>query len=183
MSNWATLASGARAGTKIVAGIPAAAAKPAKEDAALPVEAQVIRDAFFSNAFTTPIALARSLNDAVGLRPSSLTQQRATPNSTATLGASYSGVQPTCRWGISVAIRHRQQGKIAPHGSIGVSGKRRRIKFLPHRVIVVEHVQNAVVIAARRAEIIHFPRVVFASAMNASKPGKIRHLTPNPKNP
>src|ERR1035441_3221535 len=97
MSNWATLASGARAGTKMVAGIPAAAENPAREEAALPVEAQVIRDAFFSNAFTTPIALARSLNEAVGLRPSSFTQQRATPNSPATLGASYNGVHPTCR--------------------------------------------------------------------------------------
>src|SRR5271166_3707141 len=111
MSNWATLASGARAGTKIVAGIPAAAENPASEDAALPVDAQVIRDAWFSKAFTTPIALARSLNDAVGLRPSSFIQQRATPNSAATLGASYNGVQPTWRCGISAGFVTGSKGR------------------------------------------------------------------------
>src|SRR5208283_1188909 len=107
----ATFAWGARAGTKIVAGIPAAAANPAREEAALPVEAQAICAAFFSTAFTTPTALARSLKDAVGLRPSSLTQQRATPNSPARRGVSYKGVQPTCKCGIDSGAATGSKGK------------------------------------------------------------------------
>ena len=102
-SNWATFASGARAGTKMVAGSPTAAANPASDEAAFPVEAQVMRAAFFSIAFTTPNALARSLNDAVGLRPSSFTQHRATPNSKpAVLHRRVASIQPA-RCGRAVA--------------------------------------------------------------------------------
>src|SRR5438876_12238315 len=71
-SSCAIFGSGAFSGTKINAGKPTAAAKHASEEAALPVEAQAIVFAWNSVAFITPTELARSLNDALGLRPSSL---------------------------------------------------------------------------------------------------------------
>src|SRR5258708_3424701 len=71
-SSCAIFGSGAFSGTKITDGSPTAAAKHASDDAALPVEAAAIVLAWNSMAFITPTELARSLNDALGFRPSSL---------------------------------------------------------------------------------------------------------------
>ena len=77
------------------AGRPASAAWPARLLAALPVEAQAIVFAPTCNAWATPTELARSLNEAVGLRPSSLSRICWTPRWRASRGESTSGVQPT----------------------------------------------------------------------------------------
>ena len=67
---------------------PVAAAIPARAAAALPVLAVVMISAPRSAAFMTAMALARSLKEAVGLRPSSFTHTCATPAAAASLGAS-----------------------------------------------------------------------------------------------
>ena len=70
---------GARSGTKIVARRPAIAAKPARLDAALPVEAHAIPGAPCCAACSMPTLEARSLKLPVGFRPSSLSRSLATP--------------------------------------------------------------------------------------------------------
>ena len=52
--------------------MPAAAALPAREEAALPVEEQAMVWAPASRALTTAMAEARSFREAVGFCPSSL---------------------------------------------------------------------------------------------------------------
>src|SRR5659263_564282 len=79
--SWATFASGAEAGTKMKAFIPASAAKPASDEAALPVEEHVISFRPSHRARRTTTELARSLNEAVGFRPSSLTRSAPRPSS------------------------------------------------------------------------------------------------------
>src|SRR4051794_30864570 len=93
--NWATFGSGAVCGTKIFASSPANAACPARLLAALPVEAHAIVFAPTCNACATPTELARSLNDAVGLRPSSLNNSWRMPNVLASRCESITGVYPT----------------------------------------------------------------------------------------
>ena len=90
----ATFGSGANSGTKITQGRETLAAAPASEVAALPVEAQATTFARRERARATPTALARSLNDAVGLRPSSLTSSLRTPGPRARRGVSTIGVHP-----------------------------------------------------------------------------------------
>ena len=63
--SWA-LPLGAREGTKIYVLRPAAAALPAREEAALPVEEQAMVLAPASYALATAMALARSFREAVG---------------------------------------------------------------------------------------------------------------------
>ena len=75
----ATLGSGANSGTKMTHGRPTLAAAPASDVAALPVEAQATTLARRERARATPTALARSLKEAVGFLPSSLTRRRRTP--------------------------------------------------------------------------------------------------------
>src|SRR4029079_1338538 len=77
--SWATFGSGAVWGTKIIAGKPARAAWPARLLAALPVDAQAIVLACTCKAWATPTELARSLNEAVGLRPSSFSRSWRIP--------------------------------------------------------------------------------------------------------
>ena len=69
----AIFAGGADCGTKMTLRCPTLAHRPDKAAAALPVLAVVMISALRSRPFTTAIALARSLNEAVGRRPSSLT--------------------------------------------------------------------------------------------------------------
>ena len=66
---------------------PAAAAFPAREEAALPVEEQAMTSAPASRAFATAMALARSFNEAVGLMPSSLIYSLWIPSWPASLSA------------------------------------------------------------------------------------------------
>ena len=102
-SSCAILASGADAGTKITHGWAIDAEMPARAAAALPVLAVATICAFCSRALTTAIELARSFRDAVGWRPSSLTQTRRTPRAPARRGASYMGVPPTVSGGSSAS--------------------------------------------------------------------------------
>ena len=74
--NCAILAFGAVSGTKITVEIPTDAASPANDDAAFPVDAQVMTVLPSSLALTIANALARSFKEAVGLRPSSLMKSR-----------------------------------------------------------------------------------------------------------
>ena len=60
---------------------PAAAALPAREDAALPVDEQAMIFAPASPALATAMAEARSLRDAVGFWPSSFTHSFLRPRS------------------------------------------------------------------------------------------------------
>ena len=99
ISNCVTFGSGARCGTKIKLRSPTAADIPASDDAALPVEAQAIVLNPNSSAFITPTELARSLNEFVGLRPSSFKNNFKIPMAFARRGTSYTGVQPTCKCG------------------------------------------------------------------------------------
>src|SRR5271169_6555797 len=98
-SNCAIFGSGAFSGTKITAGNPTAAAKHASDEAALPVDAAAMVLAWYSVAFITPTELARSLNDALGLRPSSLIYRSRTPTHSESRSAWYTGVQPICSAG------------------------------------------------------------------------------------
>src|SRR3990172_53779 len=95
MSNCATLACGAVSGAKITAGGPTAAAIPANAAPAFPVDAAATVFTPCSSARATTTALARSLNDAVGLRPSSFTYTCLSPSPDASRSARYIGVQPT----------------------------------------------------------------------------------------
>ena len=94
MRSCATLGSGANSGTKMTQGSPTFAAAPASDVAALPVEAQATTFARRERARATPTALARSLKEAVGFRPSSFTSSRRTPAHSARRGVSRIGVQP-----------------------------------------------------------------------------------------
>src|SRR5262245_64118968 len=69
----------------ITEGSPTAAAAPASDEAALPVDAQATTDALRSSARATPTALARSLNEAVGFRP----DRKSTRLNSSHLGISY----------------------------------------------------------------------------------------------
>ena len=73
---------------------PTLAAAPASEEAALPVEAQATTRARRASARATPTTLARSLKEAVGLRPSSFRTSERTPAQSARRRESRSGVQP-----------------------------------------------------------------------------------------
>ena len=84
----ATLPLGARSGTKMKVLRPAAAALPARELAALPVDEQAMIFAPASPALATAMADARSLSDAVGFCPSSLTQSFLRPSCFARRGSS-----------------------------------------------------------------------------------------------
>ena len=95
MRSWATFGSGAVFGTKMIERRPTLAAAPASDEAAFPVDAQATTLALRARARATPTALARSLNDAVGFRPSSFRRSPATPAHCASRGASVMGVHPT----------------------------------------------------------------------------------------
>ena len=77
----ATLPLGAREGTKMKVLSPAAAALPASDEAALPVDEQAMISAPASFALATAMAEARSLRDAVGFWPSSFTHSFLRPRS------------------------------------------------------------------------------------------------------
>ena len=78
-SSWAILAGGAFSGTKITHGMPTLAARQAIELPALPVLAPAMTLAPFSRALTSATAPARSLNEALGLSPSSLIYRCLSP--------------------------------------------------------------------------------------------------------
>src|SRR5687768_14320780 len=113
----ATFGSGANSGTKMTAVRPTAAAAPASDEAALPVDAQATTRARAAMARVTPTALARSLNDAVGFRPSSLTRSDPTPAHAARRGALVTGVQPT------------GSGGVGPRADTGSSSRYRQMSF------------------------------------------------------
>ncbi len=71
MRSWAIFARGADAGTNMTFFCPMDAQSPLSAAAAFPVLAVVTTRALASRALTTAIALALSLKDAVGNRPSS----------------------------------------------------------------------------------------------------------------
>ena len=71
-----------------------AAASMAVAEAALPVEALVTRSRPISRARTKAMALARSLNEALGFRPSSLMNRERSPSGAASRSARNNGVQP-----------------------------------------------------------------------------------------
>ena len=100
--SWATFPLGARSGTKMKVRSPAAAALPARELAALPVEEQAMILASASRALATAMALARSFKDAVGFWPSSFTYSCFRPSISARRGSSYKGELPTRRGVFSV---------------------------------------------------------------------------------
>ena len=83
--------------------MPAAAALPASELAALPVEEQAMVFAPASMALATAMALARSFKEAVGFWPSSFTHSFLMPSNSASFGSSYRGLQPT-RSGVSGVV-------------------------------------------------------------------------------
>ena len=87
-SSWAILAAGAFSGTKMTLAWPTLAHRPLSAAAALPVLAVVMMGALRSWALTTAMALARSLNEALGLRPSSFTHTWCKPSVAASRGAS-----------------------------------------------------------------------------------------------
>ncbi len=66
-------------------GSPTDAAQPAQDDAALPVEEQLMVAAPASSAIAVATADARSLSEAVGLTPSSLMNTPESPISCASL--------------------------------------------------------------------------------------------------
>src|ERR1041384_6266945 len=99
MTSCATLAAGADDGTKMTERIETLAHIPASALPALPDEAVVMTGACASVALTTASALGRSLNEAVGLRPSSLMRSCLIANCAASRGQSKTGVQPTASGG------------------------------------------------------------------------------------
>src|SRR5687768_4542070 len=96
---------------------PTLAAAPARDEAALPVEAQATTRARAARARVTPTTLARSLNDAVGFRPSSLTSSVRTPIQEARRGTLVTGVHPTGR------------GGVGPSAETGSSSRYRQMSF------------------------------------------------------
>src|SRR5258708_28670193 len=100
MSICPIFASGALTGTKIPACLPTLAQAQANAAAALPVLAVAITDTPISLACATTIALARSLREAVRLRPSSLIQIEGRGNAFSRRGAAMSGGQPLAIGGV-----------------------------------------------------------------------------------
>ncbi len=95
------MAGGASAGTKMTHGTPTRAAMQAIELPALPVEAPATTSAPSSRARVTATALARSLNEALGFRPSSLSSRFSSPAVRPSRLARNSGVAPMRRLGAS----------------------------------------------------------------------------------
>ena len=81
------MAAGAVSGTKIIVFISRLPVRQASEEAALPVEAQVITFSLISSARAVTTALALSLKEALGLRPSSLIYRLGTPHSAPSFSA------------------------------------------------------------------------------------------------
>src|SRR5574340_1735006 len=79
---------------------PTAAAIPASAAPALPVEAVTVTSAPISSARATTTDDARSLYEAVGLRPSSLIHKFRRPSCLASRSVLYVGVQPALRSGV-----------------------------------------------------------------------------------
>ena len=77
------------------------AAQPARDEAALPVDAHATIRLPAAYARETAIADARSFIDAVEFTPSSFTKRVLTPISEARRAALYKGVQPTLRGGLA----------------------------------------------------------------------------------
>ena len=101
---------------------PARAAYAAADADVFPVEAQIASLAPRSTATDIAIVIPRSLNDAVGLSPSTFNHTRATPARCATRGASSSGVLPSRSVTTGVASetgRNSRYSSITPrHGAI-----------------------------------------------------------------
>ena len=110
----ATLGSGANSGTKMTHGRPTLAAAPASDVAALPVEAQATTLARRERARATPTALARSLKEAVGLLPSSLTRSCAHAGPRREPGRVEDGRPAGLEGGRRAPGGHRQQLLVAP---------------------------------------------------------------------
>ena len=100
MSSCATLAGGAVRGAKMIAFCPTAADIPASAAPALPVEAVTTTSAPIWRARATSTALARSLNEAVGLRPSSFTHRWRRSSFSANCAGAKTGVPPAARSGV-----------------------------------------------------------------------------------
>ncbi len=96
---------------------------PAMAAPALPVEAAATVVTPISNARATTTAEARSLNDAVGLRPSSLTKTLRRPSSAASLSARYIGVQPTDDNGFGELDGFDPRNSLNPLSPTGNNGK------------------------------------------------------------
>ena len=95
MSAWASLPVAMRpSGTMTAPVSPARAAYAAALAAVLPVDAQITASAPSRTAADTAQVIPRSLNDPVGLEPSSLSQTSAPTRSPMT-GAGTSGVEPS----------------------------------------------------------------------------------------
>jgi len=94
------LAGGAVFGAKMTALCPTAAAIPARAAPALPVEAVTIVSALISRARATTMALALSLNEAVGFLPSSFTHSRCKPSFAANRSVLNIGVHPAACMGV-----------------------------------------------------------------------------------
>ncbi len=73
---------------------------PARAAPALPVEEVTTTSAPTSLARASTRELARSLSEAVGLRPSSFSQSRGRPRRARRSGTEYNGVAPTARKGV-----------------------------------------------------------------------------------
>src|SRR5262249_23008904 len=103
---------------KITDSIPTLAHIPARALPAFPDEAVGITRAPASRGLTIASALGRSLNEGVGVRPSSLIYNFFTPKSLASPGPSLNGFQHTGRGGandgssIGSSARYRQMVKL-----------------------------------------------------------------------
>src|SRR5512134_3162857 len=89
-----TFACGADLGAKMIAFCPTAADIPASAAPAFPVEAVTTTSAWISRARATTSAEARSLNEPVGLRDSSLSHRFSSFNFFANCGNWKTGVPP-----------------------------------------------------------------------------------------
>ena len=104
--------------------MPARAAYAAADADVLPVDAQIATLAPRSTAMEIAIVIPRSLNDPVGLRPSTLSSTRATPARCAIRGASSNGVLPSSRvmTGVaSVTGRNSRYASISPRHADSVT--------------------------------------------------------------
>ena len=96
MSAWATLPNATpRAGMITPVGMLERAPNAAAEAAVLPVEAQMKECAPSSMALAAAMASPRSLNEPVGLQPSSLSQTSEEPSRRSSDAARTSGVSPS----------------------------------------------------------------------------------------
>ena len=84
-------------GSTTTASIPAAAAYAAADAEVLPVEAQMMAVAPSSTALETAITIPRSLNEPVGLVPSTLAYRLRSPSSAPSRPSRTSGVNPSPR--------------------------------------------------------------------------------------